>query len=90
MEGSESQLLGYEGLPEGSEGFLEGSGRHPAGSEGHPAGSEGKPGGDGGMDRWTDRQIDKQNFSPFYKTLSPLRTAAQLLSENSQHQSIHK
>ena len=33
-----------------------------------------------------DGQMDERNFSPFYKTLSPVRAAALLLSETLQHQ----
>ena len=29
------------------------------------------------VDGWTDRRTDVQNFSPFYKTLSPVGAAAQ-------------
>ena len=58
-------LEGSEGQPAGSEG-------QPAGSEGQAAGSEGQP--EGGR---TDRHTDGQNFSPFYRTLSPDGAAAQ-------------
>ena len=50
------------------------------GSEGLPERSEGLPGGPGG-EGWTcgrmDVRMDGQNFSPFYRTLSPVRAAAQ-------------
>ena len=49
---------------------LEGSEDQLEGREGYPTGSEGNP----GVERWTD----KKNFSPFYRTLSPLGAAALL------------
>ena len=57
----------------GSEGQLEGFAAQQEGSEGHSAGSEGQT---GVTDKWTDRQTNKQNFSPSYRTLSPLGAAA--------------
>ena len=32
------------------------------------------------MDVWTDRHMDIQDFSPFYRTLSPVRATAQKLT----------
>ena len=49
-----------EGQPAGSEGQLEGYGGQPAGSEGQPEGG----------------RTNKQNFSSFYRTLSPVGAAA--------------
>ena len=64
-----------KGQPAGSEG-------QPAGSEGQPAGSEGQPEG-GRMDGRTDGRTDVRNFSPFYRTSSPVGAAALLLPETS-------
>ena len=61
---------GPEGLPEGPEGFSEGP-------ESLPEGPEGWPGAQGGPYGWTYGQTDVQNFSPFYRTLSPVEAAAQ-------------
>ena len=61
-------LEGCESLPEGSEGI-------PEGPEGLPEGTEGLPGEPrGGTDEVC---TDKQNFFPFYKTLSAVGAAAQ-------------
>merc|ERR1712002_152455 len=68
-EGSEGQPGGSEGQPKGCEGQPEGSEGQPEGSEGQPEGSEGLPGGEGRM--------YVRNFSPFYRTSSPLGAAAQ-------------
>ena len=40
----------------------------------------------GGADGQTDRQMDGQNFSPFYRTSSPLRATALLLSKTLKQQ----
>ena len=81
----EGLLEGTGGRLEGSEGWLEGPEAQPAGSEGQPAGSEGQPEG-GPTDVRTYGRTDRQNFSPFYRTLSPVGAAALLPSETSQHQ----
>ena len=73
MRGSEGQPEGSEGLLEGSEGLLEGSEGLPEGSEGLPEGFEGLPGGPGR----TYGQTYGRNFSPFYRTSSPVEAAAQ-------------
>ena len=39
-----------------------------------------------GAGGWADGQMDKWNFSPFYRTLSPFETVALLVSEIFQHQ----
>ena len=80
MEGSEGLLERSEGWLEGSEGQLAGSEGQPVGSEGRPAGSEGQPEGGGQTDGQMDRRTGGQNFSPFYRTLSPVRAAALLPS----------
>ena len=73
-EGSEGLPEWPEGLPEGSEGLSEGSEGLPEGPEGLPERPKGLPSTrGGGMDRW----MNKQNFSPFYRTLSPVGAAAQ-------------
>ena len=79
MEGSEGLLGGFEGLLEGSEGWLEGSEGQPAGSEGQLEGSGGQPAGSEGQPEGghTDVRTDVRNFSPFYRTLSPVGAAAQ-------------
>ena len=87
LKGCEGLLEGFEGLLEGSEGWLEGSEGQPAGSEGQlegsggqPAGSEGQPEGgrtDVRTDGRTYGRTDGRNFSPFYRTSSPVGAAAQ-------------
>ena len=81
LKGSESQLIGSEGQREGfqrqlegSDGQLERSKGQLKGPEGHSAVSEGQPGG-------ASQGMDEQNFSPFYRSLSPLRVAAQKQKE---------
>ena len=64
-EGSECQPDGLGGLLEGSEGLPEGPESLPEGPEGLPEGHEGLPGAMGG-------RTDVQNFSPFYRILSPV------------------
>ena len=59
------QLFGSEGVPEGIEGLPEGSGGLTGG------------GGDRHTDGRTDGRTDVRNFSPFYRTLSPVGAAAQ-------------
>ena len=70
--GSEGWLKGPEGLLEGPEGL-------PEGPEGLPEGPEGLPGagGDVRKDVVTDGWTDGRNFSPFYKTSSPVGAATQ-------------
>ena len=82
-ERSEGQPEGSEGLSEGSKGLPEGSKCLPEGSEGQPVrpgglleGSMGLPGGLGG-DRWMYVRMDGCNFSPIYRTLSPVGAATQ-------------
>ena len=48
------------------------------GLRGHLSGSEGQP---GEIDGWTNRHTDKQNFSSFYRTSSPVRAAGQKRKE---------
>ena len=69
------------GLLEWSKGWLEGSEGWREGSEGQPAGSEGQP--EGGR---TNGRMDERNFSPFYRTSSPVGAAALLPFATSPHQ----
>ena len=84
-KGSEGQVEGSEGQPEESEGFegqLEGSEGQPDGCEGLAEGPEGLAGDSGRGGRTygrTDGRTDGRNFSPFYRTSSPLGAAAQKL-----------
>ena len=57
------------------------------GPEGLPEGPKGLPGAQGGTYERTDVWTDVQNFSPFYRPLSPCGAAALLTSETSPHQS---
>ena len=66
----------YERLQEESEGLSEGSEGLSEGSEGLPEGSEGLQGGPGGDGRTYGRTYVR-NFSPFYRTSSPVGAAAQ-------------
>ena len=59
-------------LSKGSEGQLEGSEGLPEGSEGLPEGSDRRA--RGGR---TYGRMDGRNFSPFYRTFSPVGAAAQ-------------
>ena len=62
---------GLEGLSVGSEGL-------PEGPKGLPEGLEGLAGGPGGgADGRMDVQTERQNFSPFYRSLSPVGSTAQ-------------
>ena len=68
-----------EGLPEGLVSLSEGSEGPPEGPEGQPEEPEGLPEGPeeaGGGGR-TDVRTDVRNFSPFYRTSSPVGAAAQ-------------
>ena len=62
---SMNQLEGSRGQLEGSEGQLEGFEGHLEGSEGQQRGGR------------TDERTDGRKFSPFYRTSSPTRAAAQ-------------
>ena len=77
MEGSEGWLEGSEGQPAGSEGQLEGSGGQPAGSEGQPEGGR------------TDVRTYERNFSPFYRTSSPVGAAAQKTNITMNRSCVH-
>ena len=80
-ERSEGLPKGSEGQPEGPEGLSEQSEGLPEGSKGLPEGPEGLPGGPGGGRTYgrTDGRTDGRNFSPFYRTSSPVGAAAQKL-----------
>ena len=67
---------GPEGLPEGPEGLSVGPEALPQEPETHQEARGGQ----------TDVQTDVWNFSPFYRTSSPVRAAALLPFETSQHQ----
>ena len=65
-EGSEGQPKEFEGLTL-AEGLLEESQGMPEGFKGLPVRSQGP----------IERLMDKHNFSPIYRTLSPTEAAAQ-------------
>ena len=88
LEGPEGLSEGPEGLSEGSEGLSDGHGDLSEGSEGLPEGPEGLPEGPEGPESlpegpeeaqggWTYGRVYVRNFSPFYRTLSPVGAAAQ-------------
>ena len=62
----------------------------PTGRPSDPSGRPSDPLDRGRVDQlsngWADGQTDGRNFTPFYRTLSPVGAAALLLSETSQHQ----
>ena len=62
--------MGSVGLPERFKDL-------PQGPDGLPLRSEGLPGGGGGVYGRMDEWMDGWNFSPFYRTLSPVGAAAQ-------------
>ena len=77
----EVQLKGYQGQLEESQGQQKGSEGKPEGSEGLPEGSEGLPGGPGGMDGRAYGQTYVRNFSPFYRTLAPVRATGEKMKK---------
>ena len=88
LEDSEGLPEEPEGLPKGPEGLPEGPEGLPEGPEGLPEGPEGLSGGrracqeagggtDVRTDVHTDVRTDVRNFSPFYRTSSPVGAAAQ-------------
>ena len=79
LEGPEGLSEGPEGLPDGPEGL-------PEGPEGLPEGPEGPESLPGGTDVRTYGRTDVRNFSPFYRTSSPVGAAALLPFATSPHQ----